>query len=185
MLDLLIATYDGEILAIRDTARLHPLAGALSARMTCVQLPTSFPRGKGDMLTATAGHGPCRPPCNVSALQVTGVGCKCIGGAGDLGSQTLCAQGELMTEKLVVPRLRVRRDWHNGLQPDPINRAADAVGARADAQDGTLGNETLSSQRDFGGGAAARSRRRLLMAGDAGRGGAVHSRRRLLQARTL
>ena len=89
-----------------------------------------------------------------------------------------------MTEKLVVPRLRVRRDWHKGLQPDPINRAADAVGARADAQDGTLGNATLPSQRDFGGGAAAHRRRRLLAAGDAGRGGAVRSRRRLLQART-
>ena len=90
-----------------------------------------------------------------------------------------------MTEKLVVPRLRVRRDWHKGLQADPINRAADAVGARADAQDGSLGNETLSSQRDFGGGAAAHSRRLLHAARDAGRGGAACSRRRLLQAWTL
>lgn len=126
-------------------------------------------QGQADLLTAFVGRVPATC-CICSAL---------------LFQPTLGSQGELMTEKLVVPRLRVRRDWHKGLQPDPINRAADAVGAHADAQDGTLGNETLSSQRDFGGGAVARSRRRLLAAGDDGRGGALRSRRRLLQARTL
>ncbi len=95
------------------------------------------------------------------------------------------AQGELMTEKLVVPRLRVRRDWHKGLQPDPINRAAGAVGARADAQDGSLSKDALSQQRNLGGGAVARSRRRLLAPDGAGRGGASRSRRRLLQVATL
>ena len=90
-----------------------------------------------------------------------------------------------MTEKLVVPRLRVRRDWHKGLQPDPINRSTGALGAHAAAQDGSLGNETLSQRQDPGDGGAARSRRRLLAGDGADRGSAFRSRGRLLQAGTL
>ncbi|XP_015580077.1 protein DEFECTIVE IN EXINE FORMATION 1 [Ricinus communis] len=31
--------------------------------------------------------------------------------------------GYMMTEKLVVPRRRVRKDWHVGLNPDPVDRS--------------------------------------------------------------
>ncbi|XP_038702090.1 protein DEFECTIVE IN EXINE FORMATION 1-like isoform X2 [Tripterygium wilfordii] len=31
--------------------------------------------------------------------------------------------GYIMTEKLVVPRLKVRKDWHVGLHPDPVDRS--------------------------------------------------------------
>lgn len=31
--------------------------------------------------------------------------------------------GYLMTEKLVVPRRRVKKDWHVGLHPDPVDRS--------------------------------------------------------------
>ncbi|OVA11081.1 hypothetical protein BVC80_1741g66 [Macleaya cordata] len=31
--------------------------------------------------------------------------------------------GYLMTDKLVIPRIRVRKDWHVGLHPDPVDRS--------------------------------------------------------------
>lgn len=31
--------------------------------------------------------------------------------------------GYLMSEKLEVPRRKVRKDWHVGLNPDPANRS--------------------------------------------------------------
>jgi len=88
-----------------------------------------------------------------------------------------------MAEKLVVPRLRVRRDWHKGLAADPINREPRDSAAHRDAQDGTLAADALGS--GFAG-AAQRGRRRVLAAGaDAADGqpaAASHARRRLLQA---
>jgi hypothetical protein len=88
-----------------------------------------------------------------------------------------------MAEKLVVPRLRVRRDWHKGLAADPINREPRDGAAHRDAQDGTLAADALGSE--FAG-AAQRGRRRMLAAGAGAADGhpaaASRARRRLLQA---
>jgi hypothetical protein len=45
----------------------------------------------------------------------------------------------VLAEKLVVPRLRVRKDWYKGLDDDPIDHTHPDVGFRPDAQDGSSG----------------------------------------------
>lgn len=45
----------------------------------------------------------------------------------------------MFAEKLVVPRLRVRKDWYKGLDDDPIDHTHPDVGIRPDAQDGSSG----------------------------------------------
>ena len=52
---------------------------------------------------------------------------------------TVLKQGEVLAEKLVVPRLTVRKDWYKGLDPDPIDHSHPDVGIRPDAQDGSTG----------------------------------------------
>lgn len=47
-------------------------------------------------------------------------------------------QGELLDEKLVVPRLRVRKNWFEGLADEPIDTTHPDVGANPDAQDGEV-----------------------------------------------
>ena len=44
----------------------------------------------------------------------------------------------MLGEKLVVPRLRVRKDWFEGLADEPIDTTHPDVGAKPDAQDGTV-----------------------------------------------
>lgn len=44
-----------------------------------------------------------------------------------------------MAEKLVVPRLRVRKDWYKGLNDDPIDHTHPDIGVMPDAQDGGTG----------------------------------------------
>ena len=44
-----------------------------------------------------------------------------------------------MEEKLVVPRLRVRKDWYQNLNPDPTDHSHPDLGVNPDAQDGTKG----------------------------------------------
>ncbi|CAL8462321.1 g1854 [Coccomyxa elongata] len=89
--------------------------------------------------------------------------------------------GEVLAEKLVVPRLRVRKDWYKGLDPDPIDHSHPDVGIRPDAQDGStvaanltagmrrrlLDEDGVSSEsgKHLGFGAG---RRRLLQAGEDG-----------------
>lgn len=48
-------------------------------------------------------------------------------------------QGEIMEEKLTVPRLRVRKDWYQNLDPDPTDHSHPDLGVNPDAQDGTKG----------------------------------------------
>jgi hypothetical protein len=48
---------------------------------------------------------------------------------------SVCNQGEQLAEKLVVPRLRVRKDWHVGLNPDPVDHSHLDIGAAPDAQE--------------------------------------------------
>ena len=43
-------------------------------------------------------------------------------------------QGEQLPEKLVVPRLRVHRDWFKGLAEDFIDHSHPDVGAAPDAE---------------------------------------------------
>ena len=31
--------------------------------------------------------------------------------------------GYMMSDKLQIPRLRVKKDWHVGLHPDPVDRS--------------------------------------------------------------
>ncbi len=46
----------------------------------------------------------------------------------------------MLAEKLVVPRLRVRKDWYKGLDDDPTDHSHPDVGIRPDAQDGSTGS---------------------------------------------
>jgi hypothetical protein len=48
-------------------------------------------------------------------------------------------QGEVLAEKLVIPRLRVRKDWFKGLNNDPIDHSHPDIGIHPDAQDGPTG----------------------------------------------
>ena len=48
------------------------------------------------------------------------------------------AQGEVLGEKLVLPRLKVRKLWFEGLADEPIDTHHPDLGARPDAQDGSL-----------------------------------------------
>lgn len=48
-------------------------------------------------------------------------------------------QGEILGEKLIVPRLRVRKDWYQNLAPDPTDHTHPDLGINPDAQDGTTG----------------------------------------------
>lgn len=41
----------------------------------------------------------------------------------DLYDINLRVSGYMMTEKLVVPRRSVKKDWHVGLDPDPVDRS--------------------------------------------------------------
>ena len=45
-----------------------------------------------------------------------------------------------MTEKLIIPRLRVRKDWYQNLAPDPTDHSHPDIGVFPDAQDGTKGD---------------------------------------------
>lgn len=44
-----------------------------------------------------------------------------------------------MREKLVIPRLRVRKRWYEGLNDDPIDHSHPDAGGMADAQYGFVG----------------------------------------------
>ncbi len=52
-------------------------------------------------------------------------------------------QGEILGEKLIIPRLRVRKDWFQNLDPDPTDHTHPDLGINPDAQDGTLGEVLL------------------------------------------
>ena len=91
--DILVATYDGEVLAFKDTVR--PQA---------------------------AGGGAGRPAAGGLAVQTAGP-----------------AQGEQLLERLAVPRLRVRKDWWQGLAADPTDHSRPDAGTHADAQAGFVG----------------------------------------------
>ncbi|EIE24136.1 integrin alpha N-terminal domain-containing protein [Coccomyxa subellipsoidea C-169] len=85
--------------------------------------------------------------------------------------------GEVLAEKLVVPRLRVRKDWYKGLDDDPTDHSHPDVGIRPDAQDGSTVEANLT----------AGMRRQLLAVNESGSapGGQSDLRagqRRLLQA---
>lgn len=41
----------------------------------------------------------------------------------EIGFVLLRASGYLMSDKLVVPRRRVRKNWFEGLNPDPVDRS--------------------------------------------------------------
>lgn len=102
--DILLATYNGEILFFKDTV------GAL-----------------------------CRPrraaiPLPIQAAVLLPIQAVVVQTAGSLGSRTACLaapwlkprpvralQGEEAAQRLTVPRLRVRRDWHQGLNPDAVD----------------------------------------------------------------
>lgn len=43
-----------------------------------------------------------------------------------------------MTDKLVIPRLRVKKDWHVGLHTDPVDRS------HPDVHDDELTQEALT-----------------------------------------
>lgn len=101
ILDILIATYNGEVLVIKDTVR------ALN----------------NDVGVSTA---PCQEHAAGNPMLY-------------MLSVTVLIQGEVLAEKLVVPRLRVRKDWYKGLDPDPIDHSHPDVGIRPDAQDGSTG----------------------------------------------
>lgn len=45
-----------------------------------------------------------------------------------------------MKEKLVIPRLRVRKRWYEGLNADPIDHEHPDAGNRVDAQFGFVGH---------------------------------------------
>lgn len=100
-------------------------------------------------------------------------------------------QGELLPQRLQVPRLAVKREWYVGINPDPIDHSHPDVGmgfnfsASADASNlhdreavphGSVPHP--HQQQQHAGGAAARRRRALLSAPDLSTGG----RRSLLQA---
>jgi hypothetical protein len=48
------------------------------------------------------------------------------------------AQGEVLREKLVLPRLKVRKGWWEGLGEQPIDTSHPDIGSRPDAQDGSI-----------------------------------------------
>ena len=48
-------------------------------------------------------------------------------------------QGEQLNERLAVPRLRVRKDWHQGLADDPISHDRPDAGDKPDAELGFVG----------------------------------------------
>ena len=49
-----------------------------------------------------------------------------------------------MTEKMIIPRLRVRKDWYQSLAPDPTDHSHPDIGVFPDAQDGTKGDTSPS-----------------------------------------
>ena len=82
--------------------------------------------------------------------------------------------GERVRTGLAVPRLKVRRGWHEGLAADPTAHDAPDVGSGVDAQEVAAKEAALKEQRDA---VAAR-----LAADAAARGGGSSARRRLAQA---
>ena len=85
--DILVATYDGEILAFKDT------------------VSDSF-------------------------------SCSCCNHALQAQQQVPLSQGESLSlaHSFFVPPLKVRKDWYEGLDPDPIDHSHPDVGTRTDAQ---------------------------------------------------
>ncbi len=67
-------------------------------------------------------------------------------------------QGEILGEKLIVPRLRVRKDWYQNLDPDPTDHTHPDLGINPDAQDGTMGEDLLKCKSRVLPGAAYTSR---------------------------
>lgn len=55
----------------------------------------------------------------------------------------ISVQGEILPEKLIVPRLRIRKDWYQNLAPDPTDHSHPDLGTNPDAQDGTRGEKSL------------------------------------------
>ena len=66
-----------------------------------------------------------------------------------LGPTRAPEQGQRMREKLVVPRLRVRKRWFEGLNPDPIDHTHPDAGNNADAQFSFAGNGQVGCTRPF------------------------------------
>ena len=62
-------------------------------------------------------------------------------------SSTKCAssQGEALSlgHSFFVPPLKVRKDWYEGLNPDPIDHSHPDVGTKTDAQVGEDGQVIL------------------------------------------
>jgi hypothetical protein len=157
--DILLATYDGEILFFKDNVGAEGgWRGGSKQRLCChgAAVPEAAACGKegtGRLLRSGAGAR------SDIMWPVTAGECFPVG-----------MQGEEAAMRLTIPRLRVRRDWHKGLNPDPNDHSKPDVGAgdgvaRGGPDDAKPGQQ--AQQQGEGGGVQQRRRRLLEDAPDA------------------
>lgn len=107
--DILLATYDGEILAFRDNVRAPRCS-----------LPT---RQLQEVCTSVSCYRCLTPEAANACWHVWPKHAQVV----------VLVQGEQMAERLQVPKLRVRRDWYKGLAADHVDHSHPDVGADATA----------------------------------------------------
>lgn len=166
--DVLLATYDGEIVFVKDTVSTVRAAG----RIQKVQLAAAAAwrtggraRRAGERSAAQRCY-PCAACCGharktpSSDQRATRPHACMLAGSVPLSlsislslslslyislSLSLLAhhslarlQGEIMAERITLPRLRVRKEWYVGLNPDPLDHSHPDVGDEDKARNGTF-----------------------------------------------
>jgi hypothetical protein len=142
--DILVSTYNGEILFFKDTVR-----GLLGWRWSAGGAAAAGAvggwcrRGRSQPQRACCtGSGVAQQPATKQQLQRAEPGAR-------RRQPPAPPQGERMAETLKVPRLKVRRNWFVGLNPDPVNRSPDV-----DKADAALEKELKVGGLDGGAGAS-------------------------------
>ncbi len=117
--DILLATYNGEVMVFKDTVRL--CIHSCSPNLLGYQYSYRACR-KVLMLCAVQGY---TGSCSSEAWYTGACVCVCV---------CVSPQGEQLPMGLTVPRLKVKRQWFKGLNPDPNIRDPSAMGG--DSEDG-------------------------------------------------
>ena len=137
VMDILLATNDGELLVIKDTVRSPSAHPGCPTYWTMRGFRTWYvPQTMPRILVSKATH---------YSVRITGVsrGLRMLKSQAMINALPISVQGEILPEKLIVPRLRIRKDWYQKLAPDPTDHSHPDLGTNPDAQDGTRGETFL------------------------------------------